>query len=157
MEPELRDAVDEVAIRALHHAYGDVVNRRAWNELGELFLPDAVVTVDKRDAAPVELAGPAAVGDFVGRSIAGYAFFGFVALNARVLLGARGDADVATARVYINEIRIDHAGNASTAYGLYRDEYRRVGGRWWYSRRRYQSLARTAAGGGFLVFPHPDT
>ncbi|GIU90910.1 MAG: hypothetical protein KatS3mg010_2009 [Acidimicrobiia bacterium] len=64
---------------------------------------------------------------------------------------------MATARVYINEIRVDRAGDASTAYGCYRDEYRRVGGRWWYSRRRYQSLARTAAGGGFLVFPHPDT
>ena len=153
VDPALQDTVDEVAIRRLHHTYGDIVNRRAWAELRECFLPDATVTVDKRDAEPIEMVGPDAVGTFIGRSIEQYAFFGFTCLNARISLRAGGDTDYATARVYINEVRVDHVGGWSTAYGLYEDEYRRADGRWWYARRRYHSLARTAP--DFVVFPYP--
>jgi hypothetical protein len=158
VDVELQAALDELAIRRLHHLYGDVVNRRAWNELGDLFLPAATVTVDKRDAAPLELQGPHAVGEFIGGSIAQYAFFAFACLSARIDLDPGGDA--AAARVYINEIRVDHEGSWSTAYGLYQDEYRRQDGRWWYARRRYHSLARTAPDTdtpGFLVFAHPPS
>ncbi|GIU86561.1 MAG: hypothetical protein KatS3mg009_1076 [Acidimicrobiia bacterium] len=153
---ELRDALDEFAIRRLHDAYGDVVHRRAWSELAGLFLPDAVVTVDRRDAAPLELTGPGAVGRFVGDAIARYAHFGFTVLTAHVSPRAGGDPDRATARVHINEVRVDHEGRFSTAYGVYRDEYRRAGGRWWYARRHYASLARGTPGERFDVFPHPD-
>ncbi|MFO7592107.1 MAG: hypothetical protein R6X23_14650 [Acidimicrobiia bacterium] len=37
----IAEAVDHVAIRRLQSAYADVVSRRAWAELGDLFLPDA--------------------------------------------------------------------------------------------------------------------
>lgn len=46
--------------------------------------------------------------------------------------------------MYINELRHDEAsGRFTHAYGLYRDDYVRVDGQWWFARRRYQSLART--------------
>src|SRR5688572_3589472 len=33
LQDELRDTVDDIAIRRLHDAYADIVNRRAWSEL----------------------------------------------------------------------------------------------------------------------------
>ncbi len=39
-------AADYVAIRRLQNAYADVVTRRAWTELDDLFLTDALVEVD---------------------------------------------------------------------------------------------------------------
>ena len=49
---ELRAAVDEVAIRGLIAAYADVVDRRTWTELADLFLPGAPVVLDLRDRPP---------------------------------------------------------------------------------------------------------
>jgi hypothetical protein len=155
MRAASQETIDYVAIRRLHDTYADVVNRRAWSELFEIFAPDALVVVDKRDGAPLELVGPEAVGNFIGASIEQYEFFELVVLNARVFLQTDGDDDRATARVYINELR--HAGDTgtwSTAYGVYHDDYVRRDGRWWFARRRYHSLARTAR--SFDVFEHPQ-
>jgi hypothetical protein len=71
-----------------------------------------------------------------------------------VFLHAGGDADRATARVYINELRHGtETGGWSTAYGLYQDHYERVDGQWLIARRRYHSLARTSR--DYDVFEHP--
>jgi hypothetical protein len=155
VDDETRDALDYVAIRRLLDAYGDAVNRRAWPELADLFRPDATVTIDKRDSDPVELHGPGAVGAFIDGAIARYDLFLFSVLHAHVALRAGGDADAATARVVIHEIRHDAtAGARSDAYGLYRDRYVRKAGRWWLAGRRYASLARTGA--DLVVFPFPS-
>ena len=42
--------LDELRIRRLQSAYVDAVNRRAWSEFTDLFLPDSVL----RDVAPVD-------------------------------------------------------------------------------------------------------
>ena len=152
-DDELRDTVDYVAITRLQNAYADVVTRRAWPELRELFLADAPVRVDTVTNPVVELTGPDALGDFIGGAIERFEFFEFVPLSTRVALRSGGDPDRAAARLYMCELRQDVAtGHASQAFGVYRDEYRRVDGHWRFARRDYQSLARTGRGEVF-AFP----
>ena len=141
-EAELRDSVDEVALRALIANYADVVNRRAWSELESLFVVDAPITVDLRDRAPIEIAGSIALGEFIGGAIERFAFFEFVALNVRVQPRVGGDVDRAHLRTYMCELRQDHDGAFSRAFGIYQDEVVRTDAGWRFARRSYQSIAR---------------
>ncbi len=155
MNDALQDTIDYVAITRLQHAYGDVVTRRAWPELDDLFLADAPVRVDTITNPVIELTGPHEVGAFIGTAVERFEFFEFVPLSTRVFLRVDGDVDHAGARLYICELRQDAAtGHASQAFGIYQDEYRRVDGSWWFARRDYQSLARTGRGDVF-EFPSP--
>ena len=146
-----QETVDYIAIRRLQAAYADIVTRRAWDELAEIFRPDAEVIVDKMDGAPLVLSGPGGVGGFISGAIAHFDFFEFVILNTVIDI----DGDRATARMYIWELRHDPVGGRSNAYGLYRDEYLRADDRWWFAGRRYQSLARTMTS-DYAVFPFPE-
>ena len=151
-----RDTADVVALHRLLAAYADVVNRRAWPELHDLFLPDAEVRVETHANPPIALTGPAALGDFVGAAIARFDFFEFVVLNAHFELGTEGDSDAAAGRVFMCELRhTAEGGDLSQAFGLYRDRYARRHGRWWFAGRRYDSLARTGADLEVLGLP-PD-
>ena len=50
-------------------------------------------------------------------------------------------------RLYIAEYRqITGAGRRIESSGVYHDRYRRVEGRWWFARRRYDRLWATAPG-----------
>ena len=145
-----RETIDYVAITRLQAAYADVVNRRAWPEFAELFLPDAAVRVDTVTNPAVDLAGPRALGEFIGGAIERFEFFEFVTLNSHVMI----DGDTATARVFMCELRQEReSGRFTRAFGLYRDDYRRVDDHWWFARRRYQSLARSGRG---EVFAYPE-
>jgi hypothetical protein len=156
MDSNGQDTADYIAITRLQHAYADVVNRRAWPELVDVFRPDAVVALDLGAGEPIKLEGPAAVGTFIGTSIARFDLFEFVILNTHVLLAHRGDPDCAAARVYMNEIRHEEAsGRWTMAYGLYQDQYRRIDGRWWIAGRHYNSMARTGRDLEILT-PPPD-
>jgi hypothetical protein len=149
----LQDTIDYVAITRLQNAYADVVTRRAWKEFDDMFLADAPVSVDTVTNAVIQLTGPQAVGDFIGTAVERFEFFEFVPLSTRVELRIGGDADRAAARLYICEIRQDAAsGHSTQAFGVYRDDYRRVDGHWWFARRAYQSLARSGRGEVF-AFP----
>jgi len=153
MDADLQDTIDYVAITRLQNAYADAVTRRAWAEFHELFLADAPVRVDTVTNAVIELSGPQQVGDFIGTAVERFEFFEFVPLSTRVTLRVGGDANRATARLYICELRQDAAsGHASQAFGVYQDDYRRSHGRWWFARRDYQSLARSGRGEVF-AFP----
>ena len=155
-DPELlQQTIDHLAINRLQSAYADTVTRRDWSTLDELFLDDAAVRIDTVTREPFDVVGPAALGEFIGGAVERFDFFEFVILNALVTLGAGGDPDAATARVFMCEQR-RHAATEewSTAYGLYLDRYRRVNGRWWIAERSYRSLARTGPDGG--AFPFPD-
>lgn len=154
MEPEVREAVDYLAIRRLQDAYADVVTRRAWAELRDLFTDDCEIVVDLRAGDPHVLVGPVALGEFIGGAIERFSHFQFVVLGTRVDV-ATGDADKASARLYMCEIRQRaDDGHQSIAYGVYHDDYARRDGRWQFARRRYHSLART--GPDLAVFPFPD-
>jgi hypothetical protein len=145
-----RDLLDHLAITRLLGRYADVVTRRAWPELEELFAPDATVVVDTQAGDPIELAGAARVGEFIGRSVERFEFFELVPLN--VVTEIHGDA--ATGRCYQVEVRQELAsGRRTDAYGLYTDRFERGPGGWRFTARRYRSLARN--GPDLAVFDPP--
>jgi hypothetical protein len=145
---------DEVRIRGLVAAYADVVNRRTWTELADLFVPDAPVTLDLRDRPVIELTAPEGIGRFIAGALEQYPFFEFVALNVRVLRD--DDADRARVRTYMCELRQDLRGTPSRAFGLYQDVVsRHETGAWRFASRHYQSMARGEQ--GLDLMPMPDT
>jgi hypothetical protein len=149
----LQETIDYVAIERLVAAYADVVTRRAWGELDDLFVAGAPVRIDTVTRPVVEVEGAAALGEFIAGAIERYELFEFVVLN-RVVEVATAGPDAARGRLYMCELRQDRdTGHASTAFGVYHDDYRRAGGRWRFARRDYRSLART---GRREVFPFPE-
>lgn len=144
---------DHVAVERLLGRYADTVTRRAWDELGDLFLSDATVHIDTVTRPAFTVTGPTALGEFIGSAVARFDFFEFVVLNVVTLPGA--DDDHVTARVHMCEQRRDAAtGEWSTAYGRYLDRVVRTADGWRFEHRDYRSLGRTGADGA--VFPHPD-
>jgi len=137
-----RSATDSAALLAvgrLQAAYGDAVTRRRWDEVAALFERDAAVHIDTRTREPFTIEGPAALVDFIERSLEQFTFFEFAILNSV----ADVDGDEGWGRVYICELRCDEEGTWTEAYGLYQDRYRRTGDDWRMASRRYSSLART--------------
>jgi hypothetical protein len=136
-------------------AYADTVTRRAWNELVDLFLPEAVVHIDTVTRPAFEVVGPAALGEFIGGAVERFDFFEFVPLNLVTWPDPAGDGARAGARLHMCEIRRNAVdGEWTTAYGRYDDLVERRGGHWRFATRRYRSLGRTGADGG--VFPPVD-
>lgn len=152
----LQETIDYVAVSRLHHAYADIATRRAWDELDELFVPDIPVTIDLRDQDPYVFDSRAGFKDFVSAAVDRFEFFEFVILNSRVYLEHDGDPDAAVARMYMSELRQDHAEHRWTVvHGVYHDEFHRIDDRWWYTRRGYSSLARPTR--DVEAFPFPSS
>lgn len=146
----MTETVDHAGVERLQRAYADVVNRRDWPALADLFTPDAVIDLDLVTAEPHRIVGPATLGDFVGGAIERFSFFQFVILNSHVELWPEGDPDAATARVFMCELRQTAGETArNDAFGLYRDRYVRVDGRWLFAHRRYRSMGRFPPGDTF--------
>lgn len=149
----LQETIDYTGIVRLQRAYADVIDRRDWAGLSELFVPDAVIELDLVTTELRTLVGPEALGGFIGAAVERFSFFEFVILNSHVDLWPEGDRDAATARVFMCELR-QNVGEATRndAFGLYRDRYVRRDGRWWFAARRYRSMVRFPPGD---VFPLP--
>lgn len=137
------NATDHVALGALQAAYGDAVTRRDWPAVVALFAPDAEVSLDLGRGEPRTF-GPDELVGFVGEAVARFDLFVFTVLNRVV---TEVDGDEASGRVWLAEVRQDHDGAATTAYGLYEDRYVRSAAGWRIAGRRYRSLARTAPPG----------
>jgi SnoaL-like domain len=141
----LQDVIDEGRIRALHADYVDAVNRQAWSEFEDLFLPDAHLTVVKGPSSSDDVIGPAAIGGLIAGYVSVYEFLIQVVLNARIRVRYQGDPDRAFARLYIAEFRqVTTSGRSIESSGVYHDEYQRSEGRWWFARRRYDRIYATA-------------
>jgi hypothetical protein len=153
----LLTAVHDNGVRRLQHAYADVVNRRAWTELEDLFLEDAVVTVDTGGGDPVTVVGGAALGGFIGPSVARFSFFEFVVLNAHIAFPDGPESGSAVSRLYMCEHRQDTgSGRWTNAFGLYHDRYALRSGRWRFAGRDYHSLARHGPDLDVFAFPDPE-
>ena len=153
-EALVAEAVHDTGVRRLQYAYADVVNRRAWPELSDLFLPDAPVVIDRRTGDPLRLTGPVALGEFIGTSIRQFEFFEFVVLNSHIVFPDGAMAGTAVSRLFMCELRQDGTGRQTNAYGIYHDRYLFESNRWWFAERRYHSLARH--GRQLDTFPFPD-
>ena len=160
-----QETIDYVAVNRLHHAYADIATRRAWAELDEIFVADIPIVVNLRDRDPLLFDSCEAFRAFVSEAVDRFEFFEFVILNTRVYLNHQGDPDAAVARMYMSELRQDHAEQRwSAIYGVYHDRFRRIDGRWWFVGRDYSSLARPGAqgrrrvrlpvAGAVLIGPH---
>ena len=158
MDDRIADAVEHAAVLRLQAGYADAVTRRAWHEVAGLFAPGAAITIDLRASPPIELQGGEAIADMIAGACERFAFFELTMLNAVAHLdpGLRS----AHGRIFQCEVRQDSATQTFTqAYGVYRDEYARIGDDWRFARRRYSSLARTAAdpaAPGLELFPMPS-
>ncbi|HLM17999.1 MAG TPA: nuclear transport factor 2 family protein [Acidimicrobiia bacterium] len=149
----IADAVDHSEIRRLQDAYADIVTRRRWDELGEVFLDTTVLDLDLRDATK-RFVGPPAIGDFIEGALRQFEFFQFGILGTRIHLRAGGDDDAAAGRMYMTELRQTADGHWSQIYGVYHDRFARVDGRWWFAHRTYHSLARRDLPAVVFDFPH---
>lgn len=158
----VQDLIHYTAIRRLQDAYADIVTRRAWAELNDVFLPDLRLDLDLRSLPARVMIGPDEIGGFIGGSLEKFEFFEFVILNARIHLRDGGDPDQAVGRMFMSEIRQERAsGEFSTIYGVYHDRFRCIDGRWWFAARQYHSLARPPAAPGramdVFAFPPADS
>jgi len=141
--PTTSETDDVVALWRLQSGYADVVTRRAWPELRDLFQPETTVHIDTVTAPLRTIVGPDDFGAFVAGAIERYDYFAFVILNRVVDLDGP-DPDTASGRIFMCEIRHDAASDRwHNAYGLYQDRYTRLDDRWWFAERRYRSMART--------------
>ena len=108
--PDLaQETIDYIAVNRLQHAYADIATRRAWAELDEIFIPDIPISIDLRDREPYLFDDRDAFREFVSAAVDRFEFFEFVLLNTRVYLEHQGNPDAAVARMYMSELRQDHA------------------------------------------------
>ena len=128
------DAVEHVAMLDLQRRYGDVVSRRAWDELADLLAPDCELHLALQDGDRA-LRGADEVIGFVSAAVSAFDVFLFSVQNAVVGPGPTG-------RMWIHELRWDADGERTDAYGLYEDEFvRGPDGRWRFAARRYTSIS----------------
>ena len=138
-------------VERLQSRYADVVTRRAWPELIDLFEPDAPIVVDTVTRAPIHLTGPVELGEFIGGAIERFDFFSFTILNA--VSDADPDSGEGTGRIHLCEVRHEAGAGWSRAFGRYEDRYRRTGGGWRIAERHYRSLGRETPESGTETFP----
>ncbi len=114
----LKETLDWVAIRRLHARYADAVNRRAWSELEELFLPEAVARYVARLVAATHAGSPSCPESLRGRVRHGASPRAAIAITeaarAAALLEQRPNVDFADVqRVAVpaiaHRIVLDHA------------------------------------------------
>jgi hypothetical protein len=151
---------DVVALWRLQSRYADIVTRRAWPELHEVFRPDTQVHLDTVTRPPQTITGPDDFGAFVGTAIERYDHFAFVILNTVVDLDPPAEPDAGattpTGRFFMCEVRHDTATDTwPNAHGRYEDRYVHDADRWWIAERHYRSMARQGPDGVVLGLP-PD-
>ncbi|MEY2434515.1 MAG: hypothetical protein QOC92_4240, partial [Acidimicrobiaceae bacterium] len=112
---------DVVALWRLQSTYADIITRRAWPELHDVFRPDTTVHVDVVTGPVRTFEGPDAFGTFVSGAIERFDYFTFVILNTVVELDRD---DRANGRIFMCEIRHDRESQTwNKAYGVYEDRY----------------------------------
>ena len=97
---DLTELIDHAAVQRLQARYADVVNRRRWDELEDLFVDGMPLHLDTVTAAARTMAGAREIGEFIDSAIERFDFFEFLPLNTVIDLYPDGDRDAATARFW---------------------------------------------------------
>ena len=141
---------DQVSISELLVAYVDTVNRKHYDGLRELFVPDALV-----DLGPVgECRGIDAIVTTIGDQIDAWQGLIQVVHTGTVRFDA-GDESVATGRWYISEFGVMGDGTEVYFSGVYHDAYvRDADDEWRFIFRQYRGLF-ARRGSDVLVRPFP--
>jgi ketosteroid isomerase-like protein len=120
-------AEDVAAIRALHEAYADAVNRHDAAAWGALWAEEA-----RWDLMGLQVEGRDAIVGLWQGAMAGFSFVGFFSqLGALAVSG-----DSAEGRVWTHEL-LDGPEGERRPLGRYDDQYVKRGGRWLYLHRRF--------------------
>jgi hypothetical protein len=144
-----RFIADEHEIRSLVHRYADAASRRdpvgvasTFSTDGEWHAPDLG-----------RFTGGEAMEAFFTSMLSGWNVF-LQALMSGVVVVDPADPDRATGRWFVKETGQRAEGTNLSIAGVYHDEYRREGGAWLISRRRYDPLVRNTDG-TVAVVPFP--
>jgi ketosteroid isomerase-like protein len=125
------DVADVLAIHELTARYCDVVNRRAYDEVGTVFADDGVW------APPTgEHVGLPGIVDGLKGAIEPWELLIQTATNPQVSV----DGDTATARWYIQEFGRSAEGDSITIVGTYDDRVVRTAAGWRFAARRFTLL-----------------
>jgi uncharacterized protein (TIGR02246 family) len=118
---------DVAAIRALHEAYADAVNRIDAARWGALWAEDATWSL-----MGMQVEGRAAIVQMWQGAMAGFGFVGFFSqLGALCVNGDRAEG-----RVWTHEV-LDGPEGERRPLGRYDDQYVKRDGRWLYLRREF--------------------
>jgi ketosteroid isomerase-like protein len=124
-------ALDRLAIRERIEAYGDAVFRHdaeawiaCWSDDGVWRLPG------------IDVAGKAKIEAAWRQAMTAFAVAGFFAVPGLISV----DGDRATARVYTQEVLVDHAGAVRRIVGAYDDILTKQSGVWLFVSRAYKIL-----------------
>lgn len=123
---------DELAVRALVAHFADVVNRRAFDEVGSLWAPEGVWVVPGFD----DSVGVDAIRSRLEQLLGAHAALIQLVHSGRVWL----DGDRAKGRFYQSELALGADGVTRLFAGCYTDDLARLEHGWRFTRRRYRSV-----------------
>lgn len=124
---------DRLAIRERIDAYGDAVFRHDADAWIANWTPDCVW---KLPSLGIDLTGHAAVRAAWEQAMSAFAQAAFFAVPGMIKV----TGDRAAARVYTQEVLIDHAGTVRRIVGAYHDELIKADGVWLFASRAYTVL-----------------
>jgi hypothetical protein len=133
----LQELADRLAIRELIERYSSALTRRAWDEMGATYHPDAQWRVGEPDNLFFETRQ--SIRDGISSIVTQSDFL--VQMTHSIVIDLHGER--ATAVTVVNEIgRVKSANFSMFLLGTYNDEITRVDGRWGFYRRYFQPYYR---------------
>ncbi len=132
--PEAGAVADELAVRSLVAHFADVVNRRAYDELGELWAPDGRWVVPGFE----DSVGVVAIRERLVGLLSAHQALVQLVHSGRVWV----DEDRARGRWYISELAQGTDGRTRMFAGSYSDDLARTEEGWRFICRRYRSVLR---------------
>jgi ketosteroid isomerase-like protein len=138
---------DEQAIRQLTASFSDAVNRRAFDDFGQLWLPDGVWAIPGLEDA----VGPNAIVAQLEQLISSFDFLLQLLHGGQVWV----EGDAARARWYLVELGRTSDGQGVHFAGVYQDRLVRTNAGWKFGARKFDFLYRGFADLPGKAYPFP--
>ena len=122
---------DQFAIRNLIETYADAVFRRDAEAWGATWAQDATWHLMGNTVA-----GRAAIVGAWSEAMKGFKFVAFFSQPGPIQI----NGNVATGRVYTNEVLVDQTDRLFRLVGRYEDTYQKINGAWLFQTRNYTPL-----------------